>query len=247
MTRKVRDRLKVLAVAALAAGATGAGRAAIVNGGFESGLTNWQVPVGSVFAVGSAPSIVAPGGTAGPTWLPTEGNTFAYLLARGTGNDSTTLLQGFTAAQGDVLSLDVFFDAGDYDPPGNDVSFVHLKYWVPGGCNFTICIGPSQVTYPVWEQKVSDVGNYGASGWTHLTFTLPATLPGSGGLFDPGGYTLLIGIENIWDNLNASAVGVDNVGLNLPAPTAVPLPPALTLLLAGLGGLTLLARRRKAV
>jgi hypothetical protein len=257
MKAGLRGTFTKLSLLALTASVASTAHAAIVNGGFESGLTGWSAPAGSVFTVASRPSIIGPGDPAAPAWTPTEGASFGYLLARGTSPTSTpaatTLSQRFDASAGDVLSFDVFFDAGDYANPGNDHAYVSLTTFAPYSCNnpiFCPSIHPDVVSGDtlIWQQSVADVGDYGASGWTHLSFVLPQSLA-SGPVFQNGpavplGYVLNIGIDNVPDNANASALGIDNIGLNLPASTPVPLPPSLTLLLTGLGGMALIGRRR---
>jgi hypothetical protein len=247
---------KIYAIAALAisgAGVTSLANAALLsNGGFESGLSEWLVgESGSVFVLPSTPEIVSPFGppvTPG-TILPTEGGSFAYMLSRGRSDTSsgtlgvTSLSHGVNLAAGDVLSFDVFFDAGDYTPPGNDLATASIIFFGPITCSNNN-YGPISIPCPtgsgfhsvsLWQMAVDDVGSYGASGWTHVALTIPGAISGA----------LDFTIGNVADGNNPSALAIDNVGINMPPPNPVPLPAAAYLLIAGLGGLVPFSRRRR--
>lgn len=179
-------------------------RAQIINGGFEEGISpgwavnyeplvttaSWQPPLG--YGLGDP--------LAG--WFPTEGNKFAYLLSGLAVNGEhlpTKMAQMFYLTEGNRLSFDVFFDAGDYLP---------YKDWGRA----TISGGGSE-NQLLFYASVATVGDYGAVGWENISFTAPAS----------GLYKLFFEVSNhsfynMIPDWRPSALGVDNVSW-VPEPT----------------------------
>jgi hypothetical protein len=184
----------VYLVAGLAFAASSA-RANLTNEGFESGdLTGWLAwPDLLVSVLNSAKGL---GNQANTTWLPTEGNYFAYLKTGGGEGVYTTMTQSFTTQAGYDLSFDIFFDTADYSP-FNDDGYAKLVGFA------------GAPTTTLYAQSVSTVGDKNADGWTHISFTIPQT----------GIYALEFGVENIGDDIVLSAIGVDNIVI--PSPSAV--------------------------
>ncbi|MHC4752797.1 MAG: hypothetical protein ACYTFW_23375, partial [Planctomycetota bacterium] len=99
--------------------AASSAQANLANGGFETGdLTDWLAwPDLLVSVVNSAEGL---GNQANATWLPTEGNYFAYLQTDGSEGVYTAMTQSFTTQAGYDLSFDIFFDTADYSPFNDD-------------------------------------------------------------------------------------------------------------------------------
>ncbi len=213
---------KFAALAAVVGGGLIAGNAsaAIVNGGFETGdLTGWT-STANVSAVNSAASLGWVGNDPA-VWNPTEGQYFGYLTT-GLGEGIYTIAsQAFSVVANDILTLDVFFDAGD-ELPLDDNGFVKL-------------LDMNTFTFTtLYSESVGSVGDYSSDGWTSLSHTFA-----SGGT-----YQIIIGVENIGDNFFTSAVGVDDVAIN-----AVPVPAAIWLFGSALAGMGTIGgwRRRASV
>jgi len=193
--------------------ATPSAQANLTNGSFETGdLTGWLAsPSSLVSVVGSAAGL---GFQANTTWLPTDGNYFAYLQTGGGMGVYTVMTQSFTAQAGYGLSLDVFFDTEDWFP-FNDDGYVKLVGF--GGAPTTT----------LYTQSVSTVGDYNADGWTNISHIIPQT----------GIYALEFGVQNVLDNIVLSGMGIDNVKL-------IPTPGAMLLGTIGVGLVGWLRRRR---
>jgi hypothetical protein len=185
--------------------------AQILNGGFETGdLSFWTASgPGPVTVINSTAKL--DGTSEVGVWNPTGGSYFAYLLASGEGL-YTLLSQTFAANGGDILSFDIFFDAGDY-LPFNDDGYALLREV------------NTFAVYPLYAQSVASVGDYQSHGWFNVNFPIPVA----------GLYQLEAGVRNIGDSALASAVGLDRAGLNQhPDPL---LPEAASVCIWGVGAL----------
>lgn len=194
-------------------------QAALVNGGFESGLSGWTFSAGQVSAVSSLSVEAVEAGQSA-----FELSRFARLRAGLAENVYTTLSQSFTANVGDVLSGHAFFKSSE-EAPGNvtlnDDGFVSLD--IP-------------LSSALFVSNAVAVGDLGTTGWTPFTYTFGAS----------GSYTITAGVRNVSDNSIDSFLGLD--GLTLTAGvSAVPEPSSCALLgLGGIGWVIRGYRRRRA-
>jgi len=189
------------------------------NGSFETGdFTGWTlvIPGGATSAVVWSHAEVPSGPT---TFLPTDGNYFALLKTDGA-SVANKMYQNFSAAAGDVLSFDIFFDADDY-LPYDDSGRAYLWDNVAG----------TQVGGNLFYADVSMVGDYGETPWTSVSHTFASS----------GNYGLYFEVQNVGDSVLDSYIGVDNVQQTyIPEPSTF-----LIWLLLGTLGLTVAWRRRK--
>ncbi len=103
----------ILSIVFLAAGSV---RAGLTNGSFETGdLTGWATVLPSGASVSVVLSHSDLGGTGVTSWGPTDGSAFALVKTNGPGS-LTQLYQSFYATAGASISLDYFWDSGDYVP-----------------------------------------------------------------------------------------------------------------------------------
>jgi hypothetical protein len=179
----------------------------IVNGGFENGLDDWTISSATLV---TAPTIADKLKETG-VWNPVEGNRFAYLLAGGT-DAFTTLETTFTvAADNTRLKFNVFFDAGE-DRASNPV------YDDRGEVLLVDETGDINAAEVFFRRDASQVGTIGSFGWTEIDRAIEFA----------GTYTLLFRVKNTGDDLQPSALGVDNVRLDDgTVPAVVPLPSAI--------------------
>jgi hypothetical protein len=193
-------------------------RGAITNGSFESGnFTGWTVNAPGLASVESSLARLGEPGN----WSPTDGGFFAQVSSgRGIGV-YTIVSQTFSQNAGDTLSLDVFFDAGDYYP-FNDSGFVRL-----------LDAGDDSLVATLYARSVADVGDYGSHGWATVSHTFSAS----------GNFRMEAGVANAADNSVASRLGIDHVEIT-PAQT-VPEPATLTIWTLGALGSALIAGRRR--
>ena len=189
---RMRTFVLIVQITILTTCVAGVAQADLVNGGFETGDANGWIPSpnSSVFVEANKPGL---GNCA--DWWPTEGNYFAYLLAGNGEGVYTTMSQDFTVNVGGKLEFDVFFDTREGGPPYdyNDDSYAKLIF-ISGG-------GQEQILY---AKSVSDVGDRGCDGWTHILHTFTQA----------GTYSLEFGVRNNGDNQNDSTLGVDNAWVN---------------------------------
>lgn len=142
----------------------------LVNGGFEAGtLHGWS---GQGQVVSNHAGYRAP-----------FGGRFAIV---GGGCPTRTLMQAFTADAGQVLRGASYFKAGDY-LPYNDSGSVALQ------------VVGSHSTTTLFSSSVSQVGNYGSTGWRYWSFTAPAD----------GDYRIEVRSSNSGDCSATSYVGID--------------------------------------
>jgi hypothetical protein len=204
--------------------------APLVNGSFETGdLSGWTASDSALVAVIFGFEFPLGGGPGDPlvAWTPTDGAYFARLDAGEMVGVYTTLSQSFSATAGDVLTFDVYFDAGNiYDPndpllfPGNDDGYVNL-----------IDTGASTTT-SLYAQSVASVGNFGADGWTSISYTFLTS----------GAFQIEAGVRKVGDDALFSALGLDNVALQ--EANVVPEPATSMLFALGIGMATAARRRR---
>lgn len=184
------------------------------NLGFEEAtLHGWTTNGGAEGLATVTP--IQTNGSGGFT-APVEGVLFGVITA-GLGQDVyTTLSQKFALGAGGTISGYAGFLANDALPHNDDaylaVNGVKLLSWT-----------------------VSDVGDYGSSGWTHFFFTAPTA----------GLYTLELGVANRGDNGLSSQAVIDDV--QVPG-AAVPEPASWAMMVMGFGvaGGALRARARRA-
>lgn len=185
--------------------------ATIPNGGFETGdLTNWTASNGLVNVVTSQQ---VTNGTSNmfTTMNPTEGDYFAVLTAN---NPATTLTSdSFFVSVGDIVNFDWFFSAEDYIPYNDQGSF-----------SIDLLVGNTLLS------QVSNVGNYGLTGWN--TFSVTSNMSGN--------VSAIFKSLNIGDNALDSTVGIDNFNI-----TSVPEPSTLALMVIGFLGAGFSLRRQR--
>jgi hypothetical protein len=215
----------------------------IVNGGFETGtLDGWL----SSYQAGSDGAWFAASGTTTPlssfaTVGPASGNFYAVTDQKGVG--AHVLSQSFTLPQNSgttFLSFNMFRNnqtdrGGSVDPIGLDYTAApnqHARVDIlkDGASVFSTAAG--DIAFAVVAPGVGAAVL--PNDYTHYSLDLSSALSGG------GNYTLRFGMV---DNVDYFHVGVDDVSLTV---ATVPEPVSLSMLLAGLGALGLVARRRKA-
>ncbi len=174
----------------------------IVNGSFDEGLAGFS-------------PIIGPAGTVFVTqswdgFTATDGSNFVVLQA------SSELSQTITASANDKLTFDWNFDAKDY-LPYDDYSILTIS---GTGKDFSATI------------DVSDVGNFGKSGWQTYTYTFQNDFSG----------TMKFGSYNAIDDGLSSFLDIDNIKMHS---AAVPEPGMFSLLGFGLFSFAGLAFLRK--
>ena len=186
----------ILAIVVLAAGSAQAG---LTNGSFETGdLTGWTTVLPTGASASAVTSHSDPGGTGTTSWGPTDGSYFALVKTDGPGSLSM-LYQSFYATAGASMSLDYFWDSGDFIP---DATTGTLLAGIGTG-------GP--VVSTLFAHNVSsDPLDFWGTPWTSVSYTFGCS----------GMYTLLVEVSNGLDDIFDSYVGIDNVNV-IPAPGAI--------------------------
>lgn len=141
-----------IAVAAVLCSAGVAAQAALVNPGFEAGLTGWTLNDngGTISVVSSFSS-----------FLPKEGNSFLKLQPADDGTSAgwMTVAQSVTLAAGEVLRGWVGFENVDYKTSGDaarvKVNGAELFY-----CDSFILDGPGSVAWTKWSYIAPTAGSY---------------------------------------------------------------------------------------
>jgi len=217
-------RLRRLVLVVVAAGLTRCPvvRAAVTNGGFESGtLAGWNTSgvVAVVTEEYARDFLGLPQAPAGGIWYPAGGSYFASLWSTdGGGADVSSLSQGFEGIAGDRLQFDYFFDFGDF-APDYDAAVVTLT----GPSGATVLLEINTPGHELGDDENVD--------WTSVSYILPAA----------GLYTLEFSIED-GPGVFESILGVDNIQVQAVVPT----PGALVLGSVGIGVLGWFRRRRAA-
>lgn len=193
------------------------------NGSFETGnLTGWTTNDSSKVAVVTSYNVSTAGSfwtgpTAFTTVNPTDGNYFAVITA---GSPDTTLTSSlFSVGVGDLVNFDWAFSSEDY-MDFNDFGQYAINF-ITG--NTIISAGILSM--------VSQVGDYGYTGWQTFSFESPLA----------GIMKLQFASVNVGDNLLSSKLLIDNVHVGdkatVPEPT--------TILMIGLGFVTFGLMKRK--
>ena len=194
-------------------------KAAIINGGFETGdFTGWTAFPSSSFTFTSTNPTITFGHTA------FEGNVFAYLQTGAGTNVYTTLSQTFTANAGAVLTFNAFFQTGEnLNTFFNDDGYVRI---IDNSNNSSTTLYSANTTL---------VGGGNSTPWT----------AGSSGVLSAGSYTIEAGVRNLNDNVVQSRLGLDNVVLANGPASAVPEPATMTMLGIGVAGMFGFGLRRR--
>ncbi|MBI5255073.1 MAG: PEP-CTERM sorting domain-containing protein [Burkholderiales bacterium] len=170
--------ISILRTAALCTGLAAAGlcQAALVNGGFESGLTGWTNQAGANAAVVATHANYL--GT--PVYEPTEGGHFLVITA-GTANLWQTVTQTLVMSAGETIAGKAAFSWGDY-PDFFDGVKVEIRD----------ALGAIVAT-PFSENGFGHTGFY-KGPWTDWSFTATAG----------GSYTVVLGARNTVDSSGTS-------------------------------------------
>ncbi|HEY4082996.1 MAG TPA: PEP-CTERM sorting domain-containing protein [Burkholderiaceae bacterium] len=212
----------------LAAAFSGAAQAdnGFANGGFET-----PSPDGSSFAAGW---LAAPTGF--PAMLSDQAHTGAHsaLLTVPTGFGASTLFQDSVAHGGLALLTDA--EVGDTPV---------LSFWAKGDVSTT-----GNVLFSLNYQGASGIlassgnqffqGSINPDTWTLITFQAAAIPAGTTSVF----LEMNTAVGPLLDG-RSNAVYIDDINLALSPAAAVPEPDSYALLLAGLGAIGLVARRRR--
>ena len=190
---------------------------ALAGAASAASLNNGSFESGTLAGWVSSPGSASLVKTQATDVAPSWGSFAAQLTAgRGTGL-YTYLYQTFTLNEGDSLA-GVAKWVGNGTPTANDDGYVSLSN-LDLGAPVMLFFG-----------SVQTFGSMASSPWTYFSFTAPQA----------GDYTLTSAVANKANNLSPSSLLVDF------SVSAVPEPSGLSLTLAGLGALAVVARRRKA-
>lgn len=235
----MRAGLRTLTMAALVAGYAQAGAAElIVNGGFEADASETYTPMGwHVIEDGQLGGVLATGATTSSAtgWNvngPANGRYFGLVEA--TAPSRNALIQSFVAPQlsNATLSFSLFMASPQapivVDPAGLDFTVL--------GDNQHVRVDLLSASAGNFDTGASVVGSFDISSvtdtWGSYNFDVTHFLA-SGGSYQ-------LRFANV-ANRGQLQLGVDNVSLEV---TAVPEPESYAMLLAGLGLLGAIARRR---
>lgn len=149
------------------------------------------------------------------------GGSYSALITAGLGtNVYSWISQAVSLAAGETVSGAAKWIGADYLPFNDSGAVAAIQFIDP--------FVPPTVTN-LFQADIATYGDYGSSPWTYFTFTAPTT----------GSYTLWAGVKNFEDNDVNSSLRVDF------SVTAVPEPETYAMMLAGLGVMGFMARRRK--
>lgn len=237
--------LAVASIFAMFCTAAGAAPVALVNQGYESlGLAGWTFTNGIGNVAATAETSIVAGGN---EWVITPYETqMAQLNSSGT---SISNLDAFFGLSADTINAAVVGDA--INGAGIKQSFAGLsgdtvtQFWdfvardsstfLANDSAFVVVNGQVTVLASIQDGGI-EVGSYGHSDWQSFTYTLPAD----------GTYTLGFGVVNTRDRVAPAALFLDNqLVSSVPDPvSSVPEPATYTMLIAGLGLLGFMAKRK---
>lgn len=241
---KNETRLGLALASIVAAFCTGANAAPVVlaNQGFESVLTGWTLS-GSVVAAGEM-SVV----TSGSDWIIAPYQTqMAYLDGRGSFVSGLDVFFGLSAGTIDAaVAGKVFNGAGIQQSFTGHAGETVTQFWDfvarddishSNDSAFVVVNGQVTVLASIQDGGI-EVGSYGNSDWQSFSYILPAD----------GAYALGFGVVNTGDFSTSGALFLDNQAGRLSADaqsaSTVPEPETVTLLLAGLGLLGFMTKRK---
>jgi PEP-CTERM motif len=235
-------RLGLAAVSAFAVFCTSANAApaVLVNQGYESGLAGWTssgdvtatsdssvinnngewiiAPYQTQMAQLNSNSIDAPDLD---TFFGLDAGTIDAIDAAVGGDvaNGAGIQQSFTGLSGETVTQFWDYVARDY-APYNDPAFVVINGQV--------------TTLASIHNGGIEVGDFGHSGWQSFSYTLPAD----------GTYTIGFGVVNTLDTVLDGALFLDNQAGDARLIPAIPEPETYAMLVAGLGLLGFMAKRK---
>lgn len=210
-------------------------RAAVVNGGFETGTVSGWTVVGSGHASDSTVGVFPTEGSY-QGYIETTGNFTALVpavaaslgltastilgLGAGTPTNGTGISQVVTVNAGDTLTFDWNFLT---DELNESATFNDFGFFSIAGDAFLLASRNSST----YDTTSPPAGFDGQTGWASQSYTFATG----------GSYQIGFGVFNVGDSGHNSALLIDHVSLPVPEPS--------TLLLAGLGSSSLLLWRRR--
>jgi hypothetical protein len=223
--------LSIVAAAALALCA-GSAQAAmgpvelVVNGNFDAGFTGWD----QAGAIAGTQSIDATGGV---------GGSAAYHVNNSPGFPANSFIKN--ANRGNDLvageAVIVSFDAKGSFADGGVASVEVFSERIGGGTN------PPGANYQFWNMPGFNADTFTTFSFTYFVSTQAAPGEPAGA---PGGLTILLGATTGGAPNSSANVFYDNVSMTVMREMPpIPEPSTYALMLAGLAGVGLLAKRRR--